>query len=769
MTTTEIAEQLDLGRRSTHERLERLVDHDRLETKNVGGNGRVWWQPSTTGQASTKERQQDAIDSDLGEVFDRISDSFYALDEAFRFRYLNDTAAELFGLDEDAIGSDIRDQNLTETFENALYEALETQESATFEDYYPPWDRWFQNTVYPSDSGLSVYTHDITERKRRERELARYETIVETSPVGITIVDDDGELQFANDRAEEIYGRSKDQINDLSFDDSDWNEVDVDGGPLPDEEKPFPKILESGEPIFNHISGVSRPDGERVWVSINGAPVYGDRGEIDSVVFTTEDISDRFERERQLEQYETVVETAHDGIYVLDEERRFELVNDSFADLTPFSRAELRGQHASTVFGEEFAAIEAEQWSGGSEDDPPTFEETIDIGPGETRSVENRFVILDESGGEERIGVLRDITERKAHQRKLEKSEQRYRTLVESFPNGAITMFTEDLRYTFADGQILDEIDLPVDKLEGTTIHDLYPDDLAADLEPAFRAVFEGESTETDVSFLGRTWNVHIVPVRDGNGDVFMGMLVAVDITERNEYKRKLEESNERLEQFAYAASHDLQEPLRMVTSYLQLLEQRYGDELDEDAREFIDYAVDGAERMREMIDGLLEYARVKTRGDPFEPVELDEVLDQVCTDLQIRIENSDAHIGLTALPRVNGDRGQLRQVFQNLLTNAIEYSGDNPPRIAVSAERDGSMWRISVHDEGIGIDPDEGDCIFEVFQRLHSRNESEGTGIGLALCRRIIERHGGEIWVESESGEGSTFSFTLPPAHDHE
>jgi PAS domain S-box-containing protein len=648
MTTPEVAEQLDLGRRSTYERLERLVDHDRLETKNVGGNGRVWWQPSTTGQASTKERQQDAIDSDLGEVFDRISDSFYALDEAFRFRYLNDTAAELFGLDEDAIGSDIRDQNLTETFENALYEALETQESATFEDYYPPWDRWFQNTVYPSDSGLSVYTHDITERKRRERELARYETIVETSPVGITIVDDDGELQFANDRAEEIYGRSKDQINDLSFDDSDWNEVDVDGGPLPDEEKPFPQILESGEPIFNHISGVSRPNGERVWISINGAPVYGDRGEIDSVVFTTEDISDRFERERQLEQYETVVETAHDGIYVLDEERRFELVNDAFADLTPFSRAELRGQHASTVFGEEFAAIEAEQWSGGSEDDPPTFEETIDIGSGETRSVENRFVILDESGGEERIGVLRDITE-------------------------------------------------------------------------------------------------------------------------RNEYKRKLEESNERLEQFAYAASHDLQEPLRMVTSYLQLLEGRYGDELDEDAREFIDYAVDGAERMREMIDGLLEYARVKTRGDPFEPVELDEVLNQVCTDLQIRIENSDAHIGITALPRVNGDRGQLRQVFQNLLTNAIEYSGDNPPRIAVSAEREGSMWRISVHDEGIGIDPDEGDCIFEVFQRLHSRDESEGTGIGLALCRRIIERHGGEIWVESESGEGSTFSFTLPPAHDHE
>ncbi|AGB38839.1 PAS domain-containing protein [Natronococcus occultus] len=768
MTTTEVADQLDLGRRSTYERLERLVDHDRLETKKVGGNGRVWWQPSTNGDASTTGRGRETGDSDLGEVFDRISDSFCALDDELRFRYLNDHATDLLGLDETAIGADIRDQNLTETFENALYEALETQTSVIFEDSYPPSDRWFQNVIYPSESGLSILSRDITGRKRRERELARYETIVETSPVGITIVDSDGEMQFANDRAEDIFGRSEERINELSFDSPEWDEVNVDGEPLSREELPFPRIVASGDPLFDQVSGVLRPDGERVWISVNGAPTHDDRGKIDSVVFSIENITDRFERERELERYETAVETAHDGIYVLDEERRFELVNDSFADLTPFSRAELRGQHATTVFGEKFASIESEQWSGRSEDVPPTFEETINAGPGETRAVENRFVILDENGSGQRIGVLRDVTERKTYQRRLEKSEQRYRTLVESFPNGAITMFTDELRYTFADGRVLEEIDLPVDELEGTTIHDLYPDELVADLEPAFRAVFEGESTETDVSFLDRTWNVHIVPVRDDDGDVFAGMLVAVDITERNEYKRKLEESNERLEQFAYAASHDLQEPLRMVTSYLQLLERRYGDELDEDAGEFIAYAVDGAERMREMIDGLLAYARVETQGDPFEPVELDAVFDEVCTDLQIRIESSDARIESASLPRVRGDREQLRQVFQNLVTNAIEYSGDEPPRIAVSAERDGSMWRVSVHDEGIGIDPDEADSVFGVFQRLHSRDESEGTGIGLALCRQIIERHDGEIWVDSEPGEGSTFSVTLPPGPDH-
>ncbi|SDL04578.1 sensor histidine kinase [Natronorubrum texcoconense] len=254
----------------------------------------------------------------------------------------------------------------------------------------------------------------------------------------------------------------------------------------------------------------------------------------------------------------------------------------------------------------------------------------------------------------------------------------------------------------------------------------------------------------------------------------------------------ELESSNERLEEFAYAVSHDLQEPLRMVTSYLELLERRYGDDLDEDAEEFIEYAVDGADRMRAMIDGLLEYSRVETEGEQFEPVDLDAVLDDVCTDLQFKIEEHDAELTREPLPTVDGDENQLRQVFQNLLSNAIDYSGDEPPRIHVSAEPSredgtapgtaGTEWTIAVRDEGVGIDPDDRDRIFNIFQRLHSIDEQSGSGIGLAVCKRIVERHGvransvrpdstdersesvgGEIWVESEPGVGSTFRFTLP------
>ncbi|NHN49964.1 histidine kinase [Halostella sp. JP-L12] len=227
----------------------------------------------------------------------------------------------------------------------------------------------------------------------------------------------------------------------------------------------------------------------------------------------------------------------------------------------------------------------------------------------------------------------------------------------------------------------------------------------------------------------------------------------------------KLEASNDRLEQFAYAASHDLQEPLRMVTSFLELLDDRHGDDLDEDGEEFLEFAVDGADRMREMIESLLEYSQVGTRGDALGPVDLDAVLDDVLADLKFRMEESDAELTREPLPAVEGDERQLRQVFQNLLTNAIRYSGDEPPVIHVSAKREGERWTVSVRDEGTGIDPDEAERVFEVFQRLHSQDDQPGSGIGLALCERIVDRHGGEIWVDSEPGVGSEFSFTLSPA----
>ncbi|WP_254767779.1 PAS domain S-box protein [Salinilacihabitans rarus] len=481
------------------------------------------------------------------------------------------------------------------------------------------------------------------------------------------------------------------------------------------------------------------------------------------------DITERKRRDRELAKYEAIVETSNDGIYVADDALEYTMVNDAYAALTGYDRDELLGTHASRVVADETLerAAELREAMATEAVAKPTIEGTIETADGERVPVEVTFSTVSSDGTAERVGIVRDITVRKEQRRQLEASERRYRTLVEHFPNGAVALFDDDFRYTAVGGQLLDAMGVAPDDRVGTSVYDIYPDDIVDEVEPYFTAALAGEATSFDVEYRDRHLLAYTLPIRDAGDEIYAGMLVVQNITDLKETQRRLEESNERLQQFAYAASHDLQEPLRMVSSYLQLIEQRYGDALDADGHEFLAFAVDGAERMRAMIDGLLEYSRVETQGEPFEPVALEDVVEEARANLHVRIAETDARIEVADLPVVEGDPRQLRQLFQNLLSNAIEYSGDEPPQVHVAAERDGDEWTVSVRDEGIGIDPDEHDRIFEVFQRLHSRDEHPGTGIGLALCQRIVERHGGEIRVDSEPGEGTTFAVTLPAASE--
>jgi PAS domain S-box-containing protein len=232
---------------------------------------------------------------------------------------------------------------------------------------------------------------------------------------------------------------------------------------------------------------------------------------------------------------------------------------------------------------------------------------------------------------------------------------------------------------------------------------------------------------------------------------------------------RNLARSNQELEQFAYVASHDLQEPLRMVSSFTQLLARRYQDQLDQDAKDFIGYAVDGANRMQRLIQDLLEYSRVTTRGQPPIPLDAHDALGLAVNNLQAAIQETGALVSNDELPSVLGDRTQLAQVFQNLIGNAIKFQKPGePPRVHVSAERSAErpdFRTFKVADNGIGIEPRHYERLFVIFQRLHGKQEYPGTGIGLALCKRIVERHGGMIWLESKAGTGTTFFFTLPSA----
>jgi light-regulated signal transduction histidine kinase (bacteriophytochrome) len=242
------------------------------------------------------------------------------------------------------------------------------------------------------------------------------------------------------------------------------------------------------------------------------------------------------------------------------------------------------------------------------------------------------------------------------------------------------------------------------------------------------------------------------------------------DITERilaehllKKVNDDLTRSNAELERFAYVASHDLQEPLRMVTSYLQLLVRRYRDQLDDDAIEFINYAVDGSTRMKTLINDLLAYSRVGTRGKEFQLVDCNEVLNRVLFTLQPAAEQANAEITHDSLPAILADEIQIEQLFQNLVGNALKFHGEQAPKIHIGVKKEDENWVFWVHDNGIGVDPQFFDRIFIIFQRLHNREQYQGTGIGLAISKRIVERHGGRIWIESEPGQGATFYFTFP------
>lgn len=264
---------------------------------------------------------------------------------------------------------------------------------------------------------------------------------------------------------------------------------------------------------------------------------------------------------------------------------------------------------------------------------------------------------------------------------------------------------------------------------------------------------------------------ISLSPLQTPDGNVVISVIR--DITERRQaqqtleqHARELERSNAELQQFAYVASHDLQEPLRMVASYAQLLDRRYRDRLDGDALEFIDYIVDGATRMQHLINDLLAFSRVGTREQTFAAVDANTVVKRVIANLGIAIEETGAKISVEELPPVMGDSMQLVQLLQNLIGNAIKFHGDSPPQIHISARTDNDMIRFAVTDNGIGIDPQYAERIFQLFQRLHNKRDYPGTGIGLAICKKIVERHGGKIWLESDPGSGTSFYFTLHPVN---
>ncbi|MBN8855671.1 MAG: hypothetical protein BGO55_23160 [Sphingobacteriales bacterium 50-39] len=363
----------------------------------------------------------------------------------------------------------------------------------------------------------------------------------------------------------------------------------------------------------------------------------------------------------------------------------------------------------------------------------------------------------------------------------LAASEEKYKTLFYKSPLPKWIYDQDTLQFLEVNEAAIQHYGYSQDEFRNMTIRDIRPAEDIPRLMEDMEDVRASRGTYVDNNWRHIKKNGEIIDVELTAHAIEYGqrkarMVIINDITERRRSEELLRQlntdlrkraselaaSNAELERFAYIASHDLQEPLRMVSSFLQLLQKKYDGHLDEKANQYIRYSVDGAERMKTLILDLLEYSRVGTGKGAFESVSMCEVVKGVSEIFRDEIAASRGRIDIGEMPMVKGDKVQLMQLMQNLISNALKYHGEDPPHVQVMAEEVNRGWQFSVKDNGIGIDPQFFDKIFIIFQRLHNKSDYSGTGIGLAICKKIVERHGGRIWVESSPGAGSTFHFTI-------
>ncbi|MBA3868958.1 MAG: PAS domain S-box protein [Anaerolineae bacterium] len=648
-------------------------------------------------------------------------------------------------------------------------------------------------------------------RLRTERALRQsrdqLQIVLQGITDGVIAQDKNGEILFANDAAARLAGLSSAQemmTTPIQKIRANYENFDVDGTPLPFEKLPTKRAITEGIGGEIDFRWHLVKEGRTRWMNFKSSPVFDQRGQPQMSINIMTDITEDKESEVKLQnahqRLQTMLASINNGVVATDTEGHIDLMNPMAETLTGWSVGQAIGKPFEDIVAlksllpdETIVSPVQSILRDKQELNVSTPTELISKDGVRIPIGYNAAPIKDQFG--DIVGavmVFRDVSDRQKAENErnqltllLASQQKRLENVLANVPG----IVWESIISSDNQEQRIEFVNRYAERILGYTREEwlatpnfgqkiIHPDDLESSQKEG-QEIFARGDLSAAIQFRCIAKDGRIVPIEahysiltDDKGKVIGSCGLMMDISQRksdeNAIKQSaldLKRSNEQLEQFAYVASHDLQEPLRMITSYLQLLERRYKDKLDQDASEFISYAVDGATRMKALINDLLAYSRVKTGEQDFARFDTKTALNQAITNLQITIAETGAQVTVDSLPPILGNEAQFIQLFQNLLSNAIKFHGDEPPKIAVKAERSGSVWKFSVTDNGIGIEPQYVERIFIIFQRLHTKDVYPGTGIGLAICKKVVEHHGGRIWAESTPGTGTTFWFTIPAA----
>ena len=647
-------------------------------------------------------------------------------------------------------------------------------------------DTVYYKATFPG--GLVGAILDVTARKEAEAALRdseeRWRATVDSASEGMLIYDRSLAIVSANRAAERILRLSQAELIGKSGFTSILPCIGEDGAPLASEARPTRITIRTGTPQTGRVIGIKRPDGAVTWLSVNTAFLRrADEADYYGLVSTVSDITAQHDAERRLKESEQrfrrTFELAGSGMAHIGMDRRFARVNRRLCEILGYSEEELLQLTGRQISHPEDLDIINEQrprlYKG--EIDRIELEKRYLRKDGSVVWVHFTMTVERDTKGAPlyEIAVYEDITQQLETQLRLRESEARFRQTFELAASGI--GHVRDGRFVRVNRSLCEIFGYAEGELLGRHVKELsHPEDRDVSDAPRERIRRgEAESARFEKRYLRADgaviWcEVAVALVRDVYGVPQYEVAIFDEVTDRKKAEARLREaheelkrSNAELEQFAYVASHDLQEPLRMVASYAQLLGRRYEAKLDGDAREFMAYIVDGASRMKQLIEDLLAYSRVGTKGAEFKRVNAEDALKRALFNLRAAIEEAGAVVTNDPLPTLSGDEVQLGQLLQNLMSNALKFRSDSVPRIHIGVTESAKEYAFEVRDNGIGIEPQYYERIFMVFQRLHNKGEYPGTGIGLAICKKVVERHGGRIWVESRPGAGSSFYFTLP------